>query len=185
MTITKTPLMLVFVAALVVSIGITAVYAQSTAPLVNTETSSTLASDANFNGTRQMIGFNLVGTTVTCPDDTTVTTGYKTYSGNTYAFTFSNELLTESVAILPVFNVPHSTAFKIIEGRVSDNGENYILRGMLVHATSTCPTADDIFDIEIRGTCNGSIFSLTTTRANGFSAIASGDQIRGAGCLSS
>ena len=70
----------------------------------------------------------------------------------------------------------------IVWTAVSDDGRHYHLKGLINEYGNFCPGNDYLFPVEITGTCDGSVFAMTTPRINGYSVSANGTQVS-AGCL--
>ena len=69
----------------------------------------------------------------------------------------------------------------IVWTAVSDDGMHYHLKGLInEYDSSFCPGTDDLFPVKITGTCDGSIFAMTTPRINGYSVGANSTQVSAA-----
>ena len=164
------------------------VQAQTTIPQpFVTVTSSNVTSSDVANPIPQFVMFEIEGGDVMCPNG--ITTTGNVYTTNTRepkqynALAISDSDSDSARTGLFHFNAPKdSSSVAVLDVRwveVDPTGQTYVMRGMIHDDhNNMCPAPHDIiFDVEIRGTCDGSIFSLTTPNINGYSIVASGIHI--------
>ena len=124
--------------------------------------------------------FSLYDATVYCADGTE-TNDFRTMSpvlstqSDTYSLSPSTKI--ESV----ISNNSLIGEIHIVWTAVSDDGMHYHLKGLINdHSSHFCPGSDNVFPIKITGTCDGSVFAMTTPRINGYSVGANGTQVSAA-----
>ena len=151
------------------AIAITAVYGQTTL-----STAFTSPPPAPHS-----VMFYLYNATVYCAD------GTETNGFHTVRSIFSTQSDTYSVS--PSSPVLSSTKGHAVVGEihivwtaVSDDGMHYHLKGLINEYGNFCPGGDDLFPVKITGTCDGSVFAMTTPRINGYSVSANGTQVSAA-----
>ena len=150
------------------AIAITAVYGQTTLSTAFTSPPPVPRS----------VIFDLTDATVYCAD------GTETNSFGTILPVLSTQLDTYSVS--PSMYVESSTSqaevgeIHIVWTTVSDDGMHYHLKGLINDHGRFCPGTDDLFPVKITGTCDGSIFAMTTPRINGYSVGANSTQVSAA-----
>ena len=136
----------------------------------------------NNNPKPHSVSFNLENGSVECPNGDTLT-GVQSHAHTRgfKEFIYSSELVPLYTASLSKHHASSSSDayFKIIWGEVNATSNSYHLIGYLADKyASVCPQPHSVhFGVEIMGTCNGSIFSLTTDDVNGYSITASGDGV--------
>ena len=127
------------------------------------------------------VAFELTGAVAECPGDTTKTnliSHANPYGAYQYFYSTDGIPVAGGKIYEQGENRHYSAEFYITWGDVDPVTDTYRLVGLLHDDSSRiCPTHDRIFDIEIRGACDGSIFALTTNNANGYSITASGNQV--------
>ena len=173
MTKLKTGSIMMFTLIAVVitgAIAITAVYGQTTSSTAFTSAAPVPPS----------VIFHLTSATVYCADGTeknnfhTVRPILSTQS-DTYSVSPSGHIVSPRTAT-HLAGVVH-----IVWTAVSDDGRYYHLKGLIdEHDSHFCPGSDEVFPVDIRGTCDGSIFAITTPRINGYSVSANGTQVSAA-----
>ena len=124
--------------------------------------------------------FHLTGATVYCADGTE-----KNNFGTAWPVLSTHS---EGYSVSPSGHIvsPRSGAriagvLHIVWTAVSDDGRHYHLKGLIdEHDSHFCPDSDEVFPVEITGTCDGSVFAMTTPRINGYSISANGTQVSAA-----
>ena len=126
--------------------------------------------------------FDLHGATIHCADGTfrhNISTSQ--YAFGSRAALYSEAPLSHIVGTLSPGE--GKITFHLLWVHVSDDGNHYKLKG-LWHDQQlyVCPGSDIVFPVDITGTCDGSIFAMTTPRINGYSISANSTQVS-AGCI--
>ena len=151
------------------AIAITAVYGQTTLSTAFTSPPPVPHS----------VIFYLHEATVYCADGTE-TNGFSTMLSilSTQSDTYS---ISPSSAVVSSGNSYGGGEIHIVWTAVSDDGRHYHLKGLInEYDSSFCAGTDDLFPIDIKGTCDGSVLAMTTPRINGYSVSANGTQVSAA-----
>ena len=124
--------------------------------------------------------FELDQATIHCPDGTLkhIISTVQHGEGSS-AIVYSDAPLSHVVGSL--YPEAGRITFHLLWVHVSDDGNHYKLKGLWHDGQlRLCPGNDTIFPVDITGTCDGSIFAMTTPRINGYSVSANGTQVSAA-----